>query len=148
MLQNALRDAEFQVLRAGKHTFIGPSTIVRESALKPSTLINARKSPFPGEVLPRGSINFPGPPVGNVMAVLGELVERRALESAQYPTNNVFLYCAEAVTQREAAEIIEAALSLQGAEPVLFGDSFITVRPIHDASIETRPIRRNALPAR
>ena len=55
---------------------------------------------------------------------------RKALESAQYPTNEISLLCAEPTTARDAVEVIDTALRLSGVEPVVVGDKLMMARSI------------------
>ena len=130
MLEDAMRRGGIRLLRIGKHTFVVPTNYVQELPPERSVLASTMKSPFPDEVNPPGQLYFSKAPVRNVIAVLANTLNRRALESAQYPTNEISLLCAEPTTMRDAVDVIDTALRLSGVEPVLVGDKLMMARPI------------------
>lgn len=92
---------------------------------------NGRTNPFPDKVWQPGTLSLSsGYDVHDVITLIAPSLNRKPLASAAYPTNRIYLYCAEGITKREFVKIVKNAMRFHGVEPVLVGDMLIMARTI------------------
>lgn len=92
------------------------------------------------EVLPAGTINFPGVDINQVLQIYAELVNRTVLRPTTLPAPLITLKTQTPLTKREAIQAFDAVLAMNGIAMINIGDKFVKAVPQAQANQEGAPL--------
>jgi general secretion pathway protein D len=101
-------------------------------------------APQPEEMIPTGMINWTGAELNQVLPIYAGLVNRTILRAPNIASPPIVLQAQTPLTKKEAIQVLDAVLALNGIAMINIGDKFVKAVPIAMADSSGAKLDRSA----